>query len=57
MTETLNMPYNELLHTPYRLLLMMQHDKIRADYSKAGKDEVKHVSGKEMLKRKERGNN
>jgi hypothetical protein len=34
---------------------MMQHDKIRADYSR--KDEVKHVSGREMLKRKRHGNN
>jgi hypothetical protein len=50
-TEILGMTYNEVLHTPYRLMLMMQHDKIRVDYGDGGDTEVK-ATGKEMLKRK-----
>ncbi|MDR2765433.1 MAG: hypothetical protein LBB90_10450 [Tannerella sp.] len=45
------MSYREALHTPYQLLLMMQHDRIRVDYG-AEKDEVVKVSGKELLKKK-----
>ncbi|MDR0573858.1 MAG: hypothetical protein LBG96_07515 [Tannerella sp.] len=56
MTEGLNASYRELLHTPYQLLLMMQHDKVRIDYGKAGKDKARHISGKEMLKRKREQN-
>ncbi|MDR3142701.1 MAG: hypothetical protein LBU37_13395 [Tannerellaceae bacterium] len=51
--ETLGMTYNEVMHAPYVLLLFMQHDKIRVDYSESGKaEETETLSGKEMLKRK-----
>jgi hypothetical protein len=47
------MSYNEALHMPYATLLMMQNDKIRIDYSSEKKaDEVSHMTGKEMLKKK-----
>lgn len=46
------MSYQEVLNTPYQLLLMMQHDKIRVDYSNSGGEETQEVSGKEMLMRK-----
>jgi hypothetical protein len=53
--ETLGMSYSEVLHAPYSLLLMMQNDKIRVDYSDTKKpgntEKVEHISGKEMLKR------
>jgi hypothetical protein len=51
--ETLGMSYDEVLHTPYGLLLMMQNDKIRIDYSSGEKtDKVRNMTGKEMLKKK-----
>jgi hypothetical protein len=51
--ETLGMSYNEILHTPYGSLLMMQNDKIRVDYSSGEKtDKVRNMTGKEMLKKK-----
>jgi hypothetical protein len=51
--ETLGMSYNEVLHTPYGLLLMMQNDRIRVDYSDSGeKNETRRMTGKEMLKKK-----
>lgn len=51
MIENLNMSYNEIMDTEYRLLLMMQHDKPRVDYDA---EESEEVSGKDMLKRKRR---
>jgi hypothetical protein len=45
------MSYSEVLHTPYQLLLMLQHDRIRVDYGTEGDREVR-VSGKEMMKKK-----
>ena len=48
--EDLGMSLNEVLNTSYPLLLIMQHDKVRIDYD--SKDEIKEISGKEMLKRK-----
>ncbi|MDR1582898.1 MAG: hypothetical protein LBS55_06500 [Prevotellaceae bacterium] len=50
--ETLGMSYGEVLHTPYSLLLMMQNDKIRIDYSDKSKEGATKMSGKEMLKKK-----
>jgi hypothetical protein len=51
MIENLKMSYTEIMNTEYCLLLMMQHDKPRVDYPDK-KDEVKNISGKDMLARK-----
>jgi hypothetical protein len=53
--ETLGMSYREVLHTPYRLMLMLQHDRIRVDYGSENGDKAVKISGKEMLKRKREG--
>lgn len=52
MMENLNMTYSEVMNTEYSLLLMLQHDKPRADYGNT--EEVERATGKEMLKRKRR---
>lgn len=50
-TESLHMSKEEVLHTPYRLLVMMQHDKVRVEYGKEEKEVVK-MSGKELMAKK-----
>lgn len=50
--EDLGMSLNEVLNTSYPLLLIMQHDKIRADYDSKDEPVIEEISGKEMLKRK-----
>jgi hypothetical protein len=51
MIESLKMTYNEIMNMEFGLLLMLQHDKPRVDYGTEA-EEVKNVSGQEMLKRK-----
>jgi hypothetical protein len=59
--ETYGMPYDEVLHMPYRLMLMLQHDRIRVDYGSEGRgcDRTEKISGKEMMERRmgKHGNN
>ena len=51
--EDLNMSLHEVLEMPYPTLLMLQHDKIRPDYSPE-KDKTEEISGAQMLTRKRR---
>lgn len=46
----LGFTYKEALHTPFRVLTIMQADKVRADYEEH--DEVQKLSGREMMERK-----
>jgi hypothetical protein len=50
MIDDLKMTFGDIMEMDYRLLVMMQADKPRADYSDT--EEVENVSGKDMLKRK-----
>jgi hypothetical protein len=50
MMETLHVSYSEAFEViPYRNLLMMQRDKLRAVY---GGHKVKRISGKELAGRR-----
>ena len=46
----LGFTYKEALHTPFRVLTIMQAEKVRADYEEH--DEIQQLSGREMMERK-----
>lgn len=51
-TESLHMSKDEVLHTPYRLLIMMQHDKVRVEYGDKKEDTVTKMSGRALMNKR-----